>query len=60
MHTQIAFSVFSVKYSASSGLELTLFKEDELIHKWLEILGQHNEVVVGVAWSFESTKITLK
>lgn len=49
-HLNSIFCVVSEpKYSASSGLELTLFKEEELIQKWQEILGQSNEVVVSVA-----------
>lgn len=48
-HLNSVFCIVSEpKYSASSGLEQTLFKEEQLIQKWQEILGQSNEVVVSV------------
>lgn len=59
-HLNSIFCILSEpKYSASSGLELTLFKEEELIQKWQEILGQSNEVVVSVVYSCEFIRINV-
>lgn len=44
------------KSCAFSGMELTVFKEEELVQKWQEILGPSNEVVVSVVENCDSVK----